>query len=225
MEFMSNTGQLNEIIHSYRKNHSTTTGLLQLSNDIFESCNIKEISTAVMIDQSATFNVLHHVTLLEKLKVYNFSESALNWISSYLQYRSQYVTVSTKNSKYWTVTSGVPQGSVLGPILYILYINELPGIINDPECEENPHKDRTKLFTDNCSKCGSIPTYTDDSTYLVSTRTRYEAQVKITKNIDKIKTYLDSNSLSINLGKTEILEIVVRQKQTRITGSPATIDY
>ena len=65
-----------------------------------------------------------------------------------------------------------------------------------------------------------MPTYADDSTYLVSTKTRFDAQDKITKNIARIKTFLDSNSLSINMGKTEILETMVRQKRTRIQGAP-----
>ena len=113
MDFISSTGQLNENIHSYRSKHSTTTALLQMSNDIFENCNVNKISTAVTIDQSAAFDVLQHDNLLRKLKVYGFSDSAVNWIHSYLEHRSQYMTVGTKQSKYWSVRNGVPQGSVL----------------------------------------------------------------------------------------------------------------
>ena len=220
MEYMCNTGQLNENIHSYRGKHSTTTALLQLSNDIFENCNQNKISTAVTIDQSAAFDVIQHNNLLRKLETYGFSESAVNWVRSYLTSRSQYVTVGTRQSDYWSVENGVPQGSVLGPILYIIYVNEMPSVVNDPECQDPKHADTSKLFTDNCDKCGSIPTYADDSTYLVATKTRYEAQVKISENLDRIKKYLDSNSLSMNLGKTEILEVMVRQKRTRLQGAP-----
>ena len=220
MDFMNSTSQLNENIHSYRSNLSTTTALLQLSNDMFESCNQNKIATSITIDQSAAFDVLKHQTLLRKLELYGFSESAIKWIKSYLEFRSQYVSIGTKHSRYWSVTNGVPQGSVLGPILYILYVNELPTVINNVDCEETCHDDRTKLFTDNCQKCGSIPTYADDSTYTVSTKTRFEAQEKISENILKIKSFLDANSLSINIGKTEILETMVRQKRTRVQGIP-----
>ena len=118
------------------------------------------------------------------------------------------------------MTNRVPQGSVLGPILYILYVNELTNVINDPNCNDSTHKDKTKLFTDNCSKFGSIPTYAADLMYQVSTNTRFEAQEKINVNIEKIKTFLDANSLSINMDKTEILETMIRQKRTRILGVP-----
>ena len=66
MDYMSCTAQLNENIHSYRSKDSTTTALLQLSNDIFESCNVNKISMAVTIDQSMAFNVLQHDILLQK---------------------------------------------------------------------------------------------------------------------------------------------------------------
>ena len=185
---------------------------------MFESCNQNKIATAITIDQSAAFDVLKHQTLLRKLSMYGFSESSIKWIKRYLEYRSQYVTIGTKHSRYWSVTNGVPQGSVLGPILYILHVNELPTVINNPECDDRCHNDRSKLFTDNCQECGSIMTYADDSTYVVSTKTRFAAQIKITENIQRIKTYLDANSLSINMGKTEILETMVCQKRTRIQG-------
>ena len=87
-------------------------------------------------------------------------------------------------------------------------------------CTNDVHKDNQKLFKNNCKKCGTVPSYADDSTYMVATTTRFQAQQKIIDNVAKIKRYLDSNSMSINLSKTEILETMVRQKQTRILGNP-----
>ena len=80
LDFMSKTRQFNENNYSYRKEHSTMTAMIQISNDIFEGCNENEITTSVTIDQSATFDVLHHNTLMRKRKVYNFSQEALDWI-------------------------------------------------------------------------------------------------------------------------------------------------
>ena len=178
----------------------------------------------VTLDQSAAFDVLSHVTLSRKLQLYNFGEKALDWINSYLKYRSQYVSIGTRNSKYNNVTSGVPQGSVLRPILYVIYVNELPAIMNDDDCEDTVHADTdsndSKLFTDNCDKCGQMPTYADDSTVVIATRSRFLAQERINVIIERVKKFLDSNSLSLNLGKTEIVEVMVRQKRARLAGIP-----
>ena len=70
----------------------------------------------------------------------------------------------------------------------------------------------SNLFSPNCEKCGQIPTYADDSTVVISTTSRFEAQEKIISITDKMKIFLSSNSLSLNLSKTEIVEIMVRQK-------------
>ena len=195
--------------------------MLQLSNTIFEACNLNQITTLVTIDQSSAFDVLEHKTLLNKLELYNFGTETLNWIKSYLMNRSQYVNIGTKNSRYSTVHQGVPQGSVLGPILYILYINKLPAIINNAgTCTNQVHATRDRLFTDNCPTCGVIPTYADDSTMAITTNTRFEAQELLNSNMYKMKKYLDANSLSMNMGKTEIVQCMVRQKRTRIGPPP-----
>ena len=92
--------------------------------------------------------------------------------------------------------------------------------MNKIDCTESVHEDKTNLFTDNCEKCGFIPTYADDSTIVISSSNRYEAQEQIIDTTDRVKTFLDANSLSLNLGKTEILETMVRQKRVRLPGFP-----
>ena len=139
LEFMENSGQLNPNHHSYRKNHSTVTSMLQLSDAIFNGCDLNKITTLVTLDQSAAFDVLSHKIFTNKLALYNFGENAIDWIKSYLSFRSQYVTIGTRNSTFKNVMSGVPQGSVLGPIFYVIYVNELPSIVNDVNCTNAVH--------------------------------------------------------------------------------------
>ena len=222
LNFMESSGQFNTNHHSYRKHHSTVTAMLQLSDAIFTGCDAKRITTLVTLDQSAAFDVLRHTTLKQKLSLYNFSDNVIRWIDSYLSYRSQYVNIGTRDSKYTNIRTGVPQGSVLGPILYVLYVNELPSIMNDENCKDEVHvmKDNDDLFTENCNNCGQMPTYADDSTLVITTMNRFTAQEKIVLLVDKIKVFLASNSLSLNLGKTEIVETMVRQKRAKLAGFP-----
>ena len=194
LNFMENSGQLNSNHHSYRKNHLTLTSMLQISDAIFNGCDLKKITTLITLDQSAAFDVLSHNILTRKLALYNFDESVISWVKSYLSFRSQYVAIGTRKSSFKNITSSVPQGSVLGPILYVVYVNELPAVLNDENCTNDAHvkTNESDLFDDNCVKCGQIPTYADDSTVVISTDNRFEAQSKIVSIIDSVKTFLIS---------------------------------
>ena len=220
MDFMTSSLQLNQNHHSYRKGHSTTTTLLQLSDAVFEGVNMNKITTLVTVDQSSAFDVISHDTLLEKLKLYNWGTAAVNWIKSYLSSRSDYVQIGTKSSRYRSVRHGVPQGSVLGPILYVVYTNELPDLLNESTCNNAVHRQDHALFNDNCNDCGTIPTYADDSTLVITTDTRFQAQDKIVTKMEKVKTFLNNNSLTVNGTKTEILEMMVQQKLRWVRGAP-----
>ena len=220
MDFMTNSLQLNLNHHSYRKGHSTTTTLLQLSDAVFEGCNMNKSTTLVTVDQSSAFDVISHATLLDKLKLYNWGTAAVNWIKSYLSSRSDYVQIGTRSSRYRSVQHGVPQGSVLGPILYVVYTNELPDLLNESTCQNPVHSQDHALFNDNCNDCGTIPTYADDSTLVITTDTRFQAQEKITTKMEKVKSFLNNNSLTVNGTKTEILEMMVQQKLRWVRGTP-----
>ena len=157
MDFMEKSGQINENHHSYRKLHSTVTTMLQISDTIFEGVNENKIATVFTIDQSSAFDVIDHKILRQKLKLYNFGSSALEWIESYLSHRSHFVSIGTKSSAYNNVTHGVPQGSVLGLILYVIYVNELPAVVNEDDSGNKEHSDDEKLFTDNCKAVDHSP--------------------------------------------------------------------
>ena len=218
LNFLEETNQLNQNLHANRKDTNTTTAMIQISDTILKATDRNLVTTLVTVDESAAFDCVSTELLILKLELYNLDSQAVKWIKSYLTDRSQFVQIGAKKSATTPVSRGVLQGSVLGPILYSVYTNELPEVIVNQECTEETHRMQDKLYSDNCTKCGSLPCFADDATYIVSRKTRIELQDKITENMDKIKDFLNNNDLTVNTSKTKMLEVMVKQKRTKIKG-------
>ena len=129
LNFMKVSKQFNMNLHGYRELHSTTTAALQLTDYIMNAADREQVANSMMLDQSAAFDCVNAVILDRKLELYKLSENTRKWFRSYLQSRSQYVCIGAATSSIRTVTSGIPQGSILGPILYSIYTNELPQLV------------------------------------------------------------------------------------------------
>ena len=220
LKFLEDTNQLNKNLHGYRELHSTTTMLLQLTDFISDSADDGMIANAMFVDQSAVFDCVNAGILDEKLKIYNFSENTRKWFRCYMSYRSQYVNIGGANSSIRSVKSGVPQGSVLGPMLFTLYTNELPEITKADDCDDASHNMNEKLFGENCMICGIIPCYADDCTIVVAHKRQTENKTDLNKKLNKITEFLQSNQLSINQSKTKTQNYMVRQKRARVDNDP-----
>ena len=116
---------------AYRKFHSTETALLKLTNDIFENIDTGKFTILTALDMSAAFDTLDHATLLNRLKhTFGLSGFVISWIQSYLFSRSSFVKIDSSSSPITTILTGVPQGSVLGPLLFVLFISPIANVIN-----------------------------------------------------------------------------------------------
>lgn len=116
--------------YGFRSGHSTETALVRVLNDLLISADMGACSILVLLDITAAFDTISHAVLLERLSVYlGVSGTALKWFTSYLTNCSQFVSLGGKKSLPTLVQQGVPQGSVLGPILFSIYMLPLGDII------------------------------------------------------------------------------------------------
>ena len=149
--------------HGFRANHSTSTAMIQMYDSWVQAVDKGELAGVCMLDMSAAFDVVDHEILLSKLELYGFDIEALKWMKNYLSGRTQSVYIDGSFSSYLPVLVGVPQGSILGPLCYILCTNDLPETVLDTRS----HVHWSQLST-HCSECGGLCCFADDSIYSVS---------------------------------------------------------
>ena len=123
--FLERSCTLKDTMAGFRKSHSTNTLLLKIRDDILRAMSKGELTLSVYSDYSKAFDTVQHHTIIQKLHKIGFSASALKWFISYLGNRSQYVQVNDSKSATKPCHFGVPQGSVLGPLLFNPYVNDL----------------------------------------------------------------------------------------------------
>lgn len=129
----------------FRSNHSTTTALVKFTNDVASSMDKNMSTGAIFIDLTKAFDLVDHYILLDKLHNIGLSKESVFWFNSYLHFRRQSVLCHGALSQPVVMEKGVPQGSSLGPLLFSIYINDLPQICSD--CQTLLYADDTVIYT------------------------------------------------------------------------------
>ena len=223
LSYLEENDMINSTSHAYRSGYSTTSALLELSEELYKGADEKKVLVIMTLDQSAAFDCVQHQLLMDKLAMYNMDDTVLKWVSSYLSHQSQFVSVGTAKSTIHSMKRGVPQGSVLGPLLFSVFTNELSTVIKDPDCPNTRHQDNSKLFGINCDLCGKNFQYADDTTYHFASKSRDKNQKKLVHNLHKLADFLTANQLAINMDKTHIEEVMIKQKRGRLPGIPPSL--
>uniref|UniRef100_A0A8C6KA24 Reverse transcriptase domain-containing protein n=1 Tax=Nothobranchius furzeri TaxID=105023 RepID=A0A8C6KA24_NOTFU len=176
-----------EFQSGFREYHSTETALVRVTNDILMASDKNLVSVLVFLDLSAAFDTVDHNVLLERLEhVVGIKGTALGWFKSYLSDRFHFVNVHDKSSSFSRVTCGVPQGSVLGPILFTIYMLPIGKIIRQHGINFHCNANDTQLYLsinpDEPNRLGRLQACLED-----------------------IKNWMTLNFLLLNQDKTEVL--------------------
>ena len=128
--YLRNGNILSPSQHGFRQEHSTVTALLEITDRLYHNIDIGELNGVIFLDLRKAFDTTDHQIMLKKLRCYGMASTAHNWFSSYLSNRSQYCQVDGNLSQPSSVLGGIPQGSILRLLLFLLYINDLPNCLS-----------------------------------------------------------------------------------------------
>ena len=176
--------------HAYQKNHGCVTCLFELLNEVYELIDKKYKVAIVSLDLSKAFDTINHPLLLKKLKNFNLNQNSIDFIQSYLSNRKQVSKFTNFISTEENVLSGVPQGSILGPFLFLCFVNDLPNI-----------------FGNDCK----FMAYADDTQLLVFDKNLENLKEKVEKVLNIAQKWYNKNGMKNNSSKSEILVISTKK--------------
>ena len=183
INFVEKNNILSEHQYGFRKNRSTELAIIEFIDKITKAIDKGQYTIGIFLDLSKAFDTINHSILIKKLEYYGIRGVALKWFENYLANRKQIVKYNDTKSEAMTITSGVPQGSILGPLLFLLYINDIQ----------------------NCSKLVSKILFADDTNIFHSHSCLKELNLIMQDEINKIADWISSNKLSLNTSKTKFI--------------------
>ena len=189
----------------FRAKHSTESALILMVDAWLKALNAVKIIGCVMVDFRKAFDLVDHQILLKKLQSYKCDSSCLSWMRLYLFNRTQRVAINNELSDSSAVNCGVPQGSILGPPLFLLFINDLPLTLHDTISWVDLYADDTTIYEQNV----------DISTL----------QSNLQKSLNLFYDWCRKNGMVLNTLKTKVMLITSRQKRNNLYESVLSLKY
>ena len=189
---------LNKHQSGFRPLHSTVTALLDITNEWYINIDNGLINTVLFLDLKKAFGTIDHSILISKMKLYGMLPKTLTWFCDYLLQRTQKTMVNGILSDSKTTKCGIPQGSILGPLLFLLYINDLP----------------------NANLVSNVRMYADDTSLTYAASDSDELIQTINRDLANVHDWINANKLSLNITKTKCMFLGTRQKLDQIPEDP-----
>ena len=203
VQFLTHGSKLSPFQHGFRKGHSCQTQLLESVHEWARSLDKASSTHVIFTDFSKAFDSVPHQRLLLKLEQIGIRGNIHAWISSFLAHRRQRVLLDGCASDWSAVTSGVPQGSILGPLLFIIFVNDIPNCLSSP----------TRLFADDCTIYRQVSSHQDC--------------VALQEDLTRLFRWCQTWQLPLNTKKCKVMCISLKKKPPSFTYSinNTTLDW
>ena len=203
VDMVTETGNFEELQSAYRSQHSTETALLKVKTDILDNMDKGCVNCLVLLDLLAAFDTVNYQYLMDRLRYrFGLDGKIMEWISNYLQDRTQKVVVDNVKSESVRLNQGVPQGSVLGPILFSLFISPLGDICRKYNICFHSYADDQQIYI------SFDPSIQGDEELCVKS---------LEACIHDIRIWMKTNLLKLNDSKTEVILIGTNQKRSKVS--------
>jgi len=207
LNYLTSADLLSSLQSGYRAGHSTETAVLRVLSDILRAVDSGDVAALVLLDLSAAFDTVDHDILLKRLQAtFGITDVAHRWIRSYLSGRTQRVRHGANISSITRLLCGVPQGSVLGPILFVLYTVDLIPLIQSHGLSAHLYADDTQVY----GSCRPVDVVSFSS--------------DLSRCVDETSGWMKSNRLQSNPDKAEVLWCTTSRRQHQLPTTPLSID-
>ena len=202
-DYLTNNNLLNSKQYGFRSLHSTALALSESTNHWLLDMGNGKMNTVIFLDIKKAFDTVNHDILLQKMRAYGISGPGLEFFNSYLKNRVQCCSINASTSGFKSINCGVPQGSILGPLLFLIYMNDLPNAVENVE----------------------IIMFADDTSLSKAFQNTGELCMELIPAFPNICKWLMANKLSLNTVKTEFMVTGTSQRVGQLDIAPETTPY